>query len=121
MSAAMSSAQPNPVPLEITVEETRDLLAARPDDTALIDVREPFEHELARIAGATFIPMRRIPEHLDSDELPREKHLLIHCHHGGRSLRVTEWLRAQGYPRVTNVAGGIHAWSERLDPAVPRY
>ncbi len=112
---------PVPAPLEISVEETRDLLAARPADVTLVDVREPFEHETARIVGSTFIPMRRIPEHIDSDELPRDKHLLIHCHHGGRSLRVTEYLRAQGYPRVTNVAGGIDAWSLRIDPTVPRY
>jgi adenylyltransferase/sulfurtransferase len=110
-----------PVPLEISVEEARDLLAAHPFDAALIDVREPFEHETARIAGSAFIPMRRIPEHVDRPELPREKHLLIHCHHGGRSLRVTEWLRAQGYPRVSNIAGGIHAWSERIDQTVPTY
>ncbi len=109
------------VPLEITVEETRDLLAARPDDTLLVDVREPFEHQTARIEGAEFIPMRQIPEQVGSPALPREKHLLIHCHHGGRSLRVTEYLRAQGYPRVTNVAGGIHAWSQRIDASVPTY
>lgn len=117
----MADNPPASVPLEISVEETRDLLSAHPFDTALIDVREPFEQATARIAGAAFIPMRRIPEHVDSPELPREKHLLIHCHHGGRSLRVTEWLRAQGYPRVTNVAGGIQAWSERIDPTVPTY
>lgn len=111
----------NPVPLEITVEETRALLAARPDDTRLIDVREPFEHQTARIAGSEFIPMRQIPEHVGTDVLPRDKHLLIHCHHGGRSLRVTEYLRAQGYPRVTNVAGGIHAWSQQIDSAIPTY
>ena len=117
------SAQPAPdsVPLELSVEETRDLLAARPGDTALIDVREPFEHQIARIEGAGFIPMRQIPEHVGSAALPKDKHLLIHCHHGGRSLRVTEYLRAQGYPRVTNVAGGIHAWSQRIDPGVPVY
>ncbi len=109
------------VPLELSVEETRDLLAARPDDTALIDVREPFEYQTARIEGAAFIPMRQIPEQLGSAALPKEKHLLIHCHHGGRSLRVTEYLRARGYPRVTNVAGGIHAWSQRIDPGVPVY
>lgn len=109
------------VPLEISVEETRDLLASRPDDTMLVDVREPFEHQTARIDGAEFIPMRQIPEHVGAATLPRDKHLLIHCHHGGRSLRVTEYLRAQGYPRVTNVAGGIHAWSQRIDPSVPTY
>lgn len=109
------------IPLEISVEETRDLLAARPGDTLLVDVREPFEHQTARIEGAEFIPMRQIPEHVGSPTLPKDKHLLIHCHHGGRSLRVTEYLRAQGYPRVTNVAGGIHAWSQRIDPSVPVY
>ncbi len=112
---------PDSVPLEISVEETRALLAARPEDTVLVDVREPFEHQTARIEGAEFIPMRQIPEHVGSPALPREKHLLVHCHHGGRSLRVTEYLRAQGYPRVTNVAGGIHAWSQRIDPSVPTY
>lgn len=119
----MSSSRPSDsqVPLEISVEETRDLLASRPADVLLVDVREPFEHQTARIEGAEFIPMRQIPEQVGSPSLPREKHLLIHCHHGGRSLRVTEYLRAQGYPRVTNVAGGIHAWSQRIDPSVPTY
>lgn len=106
-------------PLEITVEQTRDLLANNPDAVRLIDVREPFEHELARIDGAELIPMRQIPEHVDT--LPRDKHLLIHCHHGGRSLRVTEFLRARGLARVSNVAGGIQAWSERIDSRVPTY
>lgn len=116
-----SASGPFDVPLEISVEETRDLLAARPDDTLLVDVRESFEYQTAKIEGSEFIPMRQIPEQVGSPTLPRDKHLLIHCHHGGRSLRVTEYLRAQGYPRVTNVAGGIHAWSQRIDPAVPTY
>lgn len=107
------------VPLEITVEEARDLLATHPGDVRLLDVREPFEHEIARIAGAELIPMRQIPENLAT--LPRDKHLLIHCHHGGRSLRVTEYLRAHGFTRVSNVAGGIHAWSERIDASIARY
>jgi rhodanese-related sulfurtransferase len=107
------------VPLEISVEQTRDLLASNPGGVELVDVREPFEHEIARIEGARLVPMRQIPEHIGA--LSKEKHLLIHCHHGGRSLRVTEFLRAQGYERVTNVAGGIHAWSQRIDPGVPVY
>ena len=53
--------------------------------------------------------------------LPKDKHLLIHCHHGGRSLRVTEYLRINGYSAVSNVAGGIDAWSLVIDPTVPRY
>jgi adenylyltransferase/sulfurtransferase len=106
-------------PLEISVEETKRLLDETPDAVMLIDVREPFEVETCRIAGAESIPMRQIPEHVGS--LPKDKHLLIHCHHGGRSLRVTEYLRANGYDAVTNVAGGINAWSLQIDPSVPRY
>lgn len=109
----------SPCPLEITVEETRRLLTEKPSDVLLIDVREPFEYETARIEGAQLIPMRQIPENVGA--LPKDKHLLIHCHHGGRSLRVTHYLRGQGYAAVTNVAGGIHAWSQRIDPSVPTY
>ena len=117
----MSTSSPESVPLEITVEEARDLLASGSDNVVLIDVREPFEHQTASIVGAELIPMRQIPENVGGASLPKDKHLLIHCHHGGRSLRVTEYLRAQGYPRVTNIAGGIHAWSQRIAPGVPVY
>jgi adenylyltransferase/sulfurtransferase len=110
---------PSPdVPLEISVHETRHLLS-QADDVMLIDVREDYEVAHCAIAGARHIPMRRIPEHLH--DLPRDQHLLIHCHHGGRSLRVTQWLRAQGFPRVSNVAGGIEAWAEEIDPTIARY
>ena len=53
--------------------------------------------------------------------LPRDKHLLIHCHSGMRSMRVTEYLRAQGFPAVSNVGGGIAAWATRIDPGMARY
>lgn len=110
---------PDSVPLELTVEESHRLLNTAASDTHLIDVREPYEFEICAIPGAEPIPMRQIPEHLG--DLPRGKHLLIHCHHGGRSLRVTEYLRAQGFPRVSNVAGGIEAWAEQIDPTLRRY
>lgn len=106
-------------PLEISVEETRRLLTEQPGEVLLIDVREPFEYETAHINGAQLIPMRQIPEQVGA--LPKDKHLLIHCHHGGRSLRVTQYLRAQGYVAVTNIAGGIQAWSERIDRSIPTY
>lgn len=106
-------------PMELTVEETRRLLTETPDRVMLIDVREPHEVEICRITGAEHIPMRQIPEHVGT--LPKDKHLLIHCHHGGRSLRVTQYLRANGYDAVSNVAGGIDAWSLVIDATVPRY
>ena len=110
---------PDTHPLELTVEETKRLLDESPAGVVLIDVREPSEVETCRIAGSEHIPMRQIPEHVGS--LPKNKHLLIHCHHGGRSLRVTQYLRANGYDAVSNVAGGIDAWSLAIDPTVPRY
>lgn len=105
-------------PLEISVEEAhRQLSADAPP--LLIDVREPDEHALCRIAGARLIPMGEVPGRLA--EIPTDRPVLIHCHHGGRSLRVTQFLRAKGHARVSNVKGGIDAWSLRVDPAVPRY
>lgn len=106
-------------PLEISVAETKRLLDTQPDRVLLIDVREPHELEICRIPGAQSIPMRQIPENVGA--LPKDKRLLIHCHHGGRSLRVTQYLRANGYESVSNVAGGIEAWSLEIDPSVPRY
>ena len=54
-------------------------------------------------------------------ELPKDRPILVHCHHGGRSMRATQFLRAKGFPRTTNVAGGIHQWSLSIDPSVPKY
>jgi sulfur-carrier protein adenylyltransferase/sulfurtransferase len=111
-----SSAQ---VPAEISVLETRALLDSHPADTVLVDVREPHEAQIVAIDGARLIPMGEVQSRLA--ELPREAHLLIHCHHGGRSRRVTAFLLAQGFPRVSNVAGGIDAWALEIEPGMRRY
>ncbi|MBL9202084.1 MAG: molybdopterin-synthase adenylyltransferase MoeB [Opitutaceae bacterium] len=109
----------NDYPLEIPVTEAKRLLDESPCGVMLIDVREPFETEIVRVKGAELIPMRQIPERLP--DLPRDEHLLIMCHHGGRSMRVTEFLRSRGFSAVTNVAGGINAWAEEIDPSLARY
>ncbi|MBL9188781.1 MAG: molybdopterin-synthase adenylyltransferase MoeB [Opitutaceae bacterium] len=106
-------------PLEISVTEAKRLLDESPCGVMLIDVREPYELEIASVKGAEAIPMRQIPERLR--DLPRDEHLLIMCHHGGRSRRVTEFLRAQGLAAVTNIAGGIDAWAAEIDPSLQRY
>ena len=106
-------------PLEISVTEAKRLLDQSPCGVLIIDVREPYEVEIARVHGAEFIPMGQIPARAHS--LPSDEHLLILCHHGGRSLRVTQYLRAQGYSAVSNIAGGIEAWAEQIDPGMPRY
>lgn len=106
-------------PLEVSVQETKQLLDDPTKATLLIDVREPHEFEICKIEGAELIPMRQIPEHTPT--LPRDQHLLVLCHHGGRSMRVVEYLRSQGFAAVTNVRGGIHAWANELEPDMIRY
>jgi len=85
----------------------------------LLDVREPFEFEMARIEGANLIPLGELPARWQ--ELDREKEIFVFCHSGVRSKRAAEFLRSAGFPKVANVAGGIDAWSEEIDPDVPRY
>jgi molybdopterin/thiamine biosynthesis adenylyltransferase/rhodanese-related sulfurtransferase len=105
-------------PIEVTVEEaSRQLATATPP--LLIDVREADEFALCHIEGARLIPMNSIPTRLA--ELPQDVPVLIHCHHGGRSMKVTHFLRSKGYTQVSNVKGGIDAWSLKVDPKVPRY
>jgi adenylyltransferase/sulfurtransferase len=116
--APASSAPMSDHPLEVTVQEaSRQLASAQPP--LLLDVREPSEHEVCRIPGARLIPMNSIPARLA--EIPQGVPILVHCHHGGRSLKVTQFLRAKGYAQVSNVQGGIEAWSLKIDPQVPRY
>ena len=107
------------VQLEMTVTEAKGLLDTSSAQTTLIDVREPWETEICRVANSVFIPMRQIPQHLDA--LPKDRRLLIMCHHGARSLNVTQYLRGQGFTAVSNVAGGIAAWAEEIDPTLARY
>ena len=116
---AKSASAATPVPIEISVAEAERLLNQSPCHVRLIDVREPYETDIAKVPGAELIPMRQIPSHLAS--LPREAHYLVMCHHGGRSMRVTEYLRDQGYLAVTNVGGGIDAWAEQIAPTMRRY
>ena len=103
---------------EISVQE----LAARRErgeNLELVDVREPHEYQIAHLEGAVLIPLRSLPERFA--EIPRDRDVVLHCHHGVRSLTALEFLRAQGYERVTSLAGGIEAWSLEIDPSVPRY
>lgn len=86
---------------------------------AVLDVREPWEVALAAFPGALAVPMREVPARLA--QLPRDVPLVVLCHHGGRSLRVTYWLRAQGLAQAVNLRGGIDAWSSQIDATIPVY
>jgi len=89
------------------------------ENLLLIDVREPWEHQLCRIAGDRLIPMGSIPARLQ--ELDGDQDVICYCHHGQRSLDVAAWLRAQGVESAQSLAGGIDRWSVEIDPGVPRY
>jgi adenylyltransferase/sulfurtransferase len=104
-------------PAEVDVATARDLLSR--GSTMLLDVREPHEHAICQVAGSRLLPMRQVPEALAS--LPRDRRLLVLCHHGGRSARVTQFLRANGFDLAINVRGGIDAWAAELDPSIQRY
>lgn len=103
-------------PLETDVTTAARLLQA---GALLLDVREPDEVATCAVAGSRAIPMRQIPE--NTAQLPRDRQILVLCHHGGRSQRVTQFLRANGFANATNVAGGIDAWAAEIDPTLARY
>lgn len=113
----MSSSE---LPLEIDVQAVKRLQDSG-ESFLFLDCREPDEHAIASIPGAVLVPMQEIPERLEWLAPHRDGRIVVHCHHGGRSLRVTRWLRAQGFPGAQNMSGGIDAWSTGIDPATPRY
>ncbi|HXF95107.1 MAG TPA: molybdopterin-synthase adenylyltransferase MoeB [Gemmatimonadales bacterium] len=104
--------------LEVTARELKDEWARNPN-LVVIDVREPHEYEIARIDGARLIPLRELPRRLG--ELDSHAEIVTHCHHGVRSLRALEILKAAGFSKVRSLKGGIDAWSREVDPQTPRY
>jgi rhodanese-related sulfurtransferase len=115
------SAPAAPAPLEADPLEVKRRLDSG-EKLHLIDVREPHEFAQARIEGALLIPMRAVPGELqDLEARADEGMLMVYCHHGVRSLNVVNWLREQGVQACQSMAGGIDAWSLRVDPSVPRY
>jgi rhodanese-related sulfurtransferase len=104
---------------EITPEEVKIKLDQREEFT-LIDVREPWELEVAYIAGAKLVPMGDIPSRAHQEFDP-DDHIVVVCHHGVRSMNVTAWLRQQGFEKAQSMRGGIDAWSRQVDANVPTY
>jgi adenylyltransferase/sulfurtransferase len=115
MSNGNSTADETP---EISVEELKRRRDAG-EALLLLDVREPQEYEIARIDGAVLIPLGQLPERLA--ELEGAEEIVVQCHSGMRSARAVQFLRQNGIGNAVNLAGGIEAWSERIDPSVPRY
>ncbi len=104
---------------EITPEDVKNLLD-KGESFTLLDVREPWELEAARIAGAKVIPMGDVPGRAHQ-ELDPDERIVVVCHHGVRSLHVAVWLHQQGFEKVQSMRGGIDAWSRQVDGKVPTY
>ena len=103
---------------EIEVTEVKEKLD-RGDKFVLIDVREPHEYQICNIPGAKLIPLGDVPKRLD--ELDKTADIVIHCKSGMRSAKACGILKAAGFEHVRNMKGGILAWSDRVDPSVPKY
>ena len=87
--------------------------------TVLLDVREPWEFQTCHIDGALTMPMNTIPDRLS--ELDAEQSIVCICHHGMRSMQIAVFLEQNGFTHVSNLTGGIHAWAQQVDSAMPTY
>lgn len=102
---------------EITVQDLKEMMDAK-SDFQLIDVREEMEFEHCNIGGQ-LIPMGTIMDHLD--EIATDKKVILHCKSGRRSATVVQILESKGFTNLYNLQGGILAWSDQIDPTVPKY
>ena len=91
----------------------------RKEDFVLLDVREPHEFQICRIPGSILIPLGDLPKRVS--ELDSSAEIVAHCKMGGRSAKAVDFLRQSGFKRVRNMKGGILAWSDKVDPSVPKY
>lgn len=103
---------------EIAPEELRVLRES--SQVVLLDVREGWEVDVAKIEESKHIPMGEVPARFNQ-ELDPEDHIIVVCHHGVRSMNVTAWLRQQGFEKVQSLRGGIDRWARQIDPTVPLY
>ena len=102
---------------QLTLKELKPRIDAG-EDVYILDVREPWEYKIAQIGGK-LIPQNEVPQRLA--EIDRDREVIVHCHHGVRSQRIAEFLKQAGYPKVVNLAGGIHAWADEIDPKMQKY
>src|SRR5262249_3586457 len=102
---------------EISVEELKKHLDAK-EDVFILDVREPHEYQICNLNGY-LVPLNDLPKRVH--ELDPSKDMVVHCRSGGRSARAVEFLQKAGYTKAKNLAGGILAWADRIDPKVPKY
>jgi adenylyltransferase/sulfurtransferase len=103
---------------EATVEELKGRLD-RGEPVFILDVRNPEEYQICRIPGSVLLPLPQLPQRFG--ELPRDRELVVHCKSGVRSAKAVAFLKQQGFTKLKNLKGGILAWAQRIDPAIPTY
>ena len=108
------------MPLEVDVATVNEM-QQKEEAFLLLDVREQNEYDIAKIEGSVLLPMSELRLRLEELEPHQDSRIVVHCHHGGRSMQVTRGLRARGYAKVQNMSGGIDAWSLQVDSSVARY
>ncbi|MBD1898758.1 rhodanese-like domain-containing protein [Trichocoleus sp. DQ-A3] len=108
---------------QISVEELASRLADSPESLQLVDVREPQEVAIASIEGFENLPLSEFADWADQIQTQFDPHAetLVLCHHGIRSAQMCQWLHMQGFTNVKNIAGGIDAYSIRVDPTISQY
>ena len=116
----MSTPPSSDTPIEIDCLSVKAMLDGH-HEFVLIDCREQNEYDLVHIHTAQLWPMSELEARTAELEALRGKHLVVHCHHGGRSLRVAHWLRGQGFETAQSMAGGIDQWAAEIEPGLPRY
>lgn len=116
-----SKASPGGGAWEISPRDARDLLDGPAARAVLIDCRTPEEHATARIEGSVLMPLAELPSRLAELSRLGDRAVIVHCHHGVRSLRAAAVLREHGFDGAVSMAGGIDRWSLEVDPRVPRY
>lgn len=107
-------------PIEIDVQSVKALQESG-EEFFFLDCRGQDEYNTAKIEGAVLIPMQELTGRVEELAGFEDKRVVVHCHLGGRSLRVTHWLRQNGFPNTQNMTGGIEAWSHEIDDSIPRY
>jgi rhodanese-related sulfurtransferase len=104
---------------EFSATELRDYLDRAQRQPLLLDVREPWEFDKARIDGSTLVPMRAIPDRLA--DLDPQRETVVICHHGIRSRMIGRYLESQGFSDIINLSGGVAAWASDVDRQMPTY
>lgn len=111
---------PTDLPIEIDCRSVKSMMD-QGDSFLLLDCRRQVEYDTVHLEGSRLVPMEELTGRIGELEPYREHRIVVHCHLGGRSLQVTEWLRSQGFDKVQNMTGGIDAWATEVDPQLKRY